>query len=203
MPEIKKPATPSRYVVSTLLADNVGIMNGITSTITDLGGNIEGISQTVVHGYFTVVLIASFTEPVGADIIREKIAAAFSRGKASVLVREFHEKPPPNTRGSHYILTLLGREGPGILKMLTAYLAGKNINIEDWYFRVEGKTVTHIGEITVPPQLDIRQVQDDLRALLEPRDLHVHCRHENLFRATSEVKSIRLLPVSDQPELFV
>lgn len=168
-------------------------MSGITAAITDLAGDIEGISQTVVQGYFTVVLVAAFRDPVAASMIRDRIAAAFREGEAAVTVRDYIDQPSKPSGGSRYILTLMGREAPGILKSLTAYLAEKKINIEDWYFRIDGQTVTHIGEITVPPRLDIGQLQEDLRTMLEPRDLHVHCRHENLFRATNEVKSIRLM----------
>lgn len=187
-----KPSGAS-YVISVLVSDHVGIMRGITAAITGLDGNIEGISQTVVQGYFTVVLIAAFPAPIAATTIQDCITAAFRPGEASVMVREFRRPASAPACGPRYILTLMGREGPGILKELTEYLTDKQINIEDWYFRVDGDSVTHIGEITVPPRLDIRQVQDDLRALLEPRDLHVHCRHENLFRATNEVNSIRLM----------
>ncbi len=183
----------SKYVISVLVSDHVGIMRGITAAITDLQGDIEGISQTVVQGYFTVVLVAAFDAPVATATLRERIATAFRDGEASVTVRDFVLQPAASSGGARYILTLMGRESPGILKQLTAYLADKRINIEDWFFRIDGETVTHIGEITVPPRLDIGQLQDDLRALLEPRDLRVHCRHENLFRATNEVNSIRLM----------
>ncbi len=182
--------TPSSYAVSVLVSDRTGIMRGITSAITDLGGDIQGISQTVVQSYFTVVLIAAFEQAVPAETVRCAIFAAFDPGEVSVVVRDFHLSQFPRIQGSRYILTLMGREAPGILKELTTYLAENNINIEDWYFRIEGKMVTHIGEITVPDELDIRRIQDALRTLLEPRGLRVHCRHENLFRATNEVQSI-------------
>ncbi len=181
----------ARFAISVLTSDRVGIMRGITAAVADLGGNIEGISQTVVQGYFTVILIAAFPHDVTANAITDTVAAACPCGKGSVLVRHAGSVVPAPPPGPRYILTLMGREAPGILKQLTAYLAEKGINIEDWYFRVDGPAVTHIGEITVPPRLDIRQLQDDLRALLEPRDLRVHCRHENLFRATNEIESIR------------
>ncbi len=183
----------SRYVISVLISDRVGIMRGITSAVTDLDGDIQGISQTVVQAYFTVILVAAFKRPVTARTIQTAISSAFREDEISVMVREFHDHSASLSKGERYILTLMGRESPGILKQLTTYLADKEINIEDWYFRIDGIMVTHIGEITVPPRLDIRQIQDDLRALLEPRDLRVHCRHENLFRATNEVESIGLM----------
>ncbi len=182
--------TPSRYAVSVLVSDRTGIMRGITSAITDLGGDIQGISQTVVQSYFTVVLVAAFEKEVQAETVSSAIIAAFDPGEVSVVVREYCPSQLRRSEDGRYILTLMGREAPGILKQLTTYLAEKHINIEDWYFRIDGTLVTHIGEITVPRDLDIRRIQSDLRTLLEPRGLRVHCRHENLFRATNEVQSI-------------
>lgn len=183
----------SRYVVSVLTPDRTGLMRGITAAITDLGGDIQGISQTVVQAYFTVILVAEFQSRVTAQSVRTTLEKAFPENAISVMVREFHAQGAPPLDGERYILTLMGREAPGILKSLTGYLAEQGINIEDWYFRIDGAMVTHIGEITVPSRLDIRRVQEDLRDLMAPRDLRVHCRHENLFRATNEVESIGLM----------
>ena len=46
----------NRYVVSVVVPDRVAILRDITSAVADLGGNIDGISQTVVQGYFTGVV---------------------------------------------------------------------------------------------------------------------------------------------------
>lgn len=56
-------ATESRYVISLLVADRIGILRELTTAVTDLGANIEGISQTVVQGYFTVIMIAGCSAP--------------------------------------------------------------------------------------------------------------------------------------------
>ena len=73
------------------------------------------------------------------------------------------------------------------------YLAEKKINVEDLYFRIAGRQVTHLGEVTVPRLLDIKQVQDELRELMAPLGLIVRLQHENLFRVTNEVGSIRMI----------
>jgi len=65
--------------------------------------------------------------------------------------------------------------------------------VEDLYFRIVGPQVTHIGEVTVPRLLDIKQVQDELRELMAPLDLKVSLQHENIFRVTNEVGSIRMM----------
>jgi len=180
-----------RYVVSVVIADRSGILSRITAAITDLGADIEGISQTVLQGYFTVIVIAAFETPLGAHPIQQAVMARFAAGETSVLVRPYEPAVQGQAQGDRYILTLSGKDRPGILKALTTYLAERHINIEDWYFSLTNGFVTHVGEVTVPPRLDLRQVQDDLRATLIPFGLSANLQHENLFRATNEVGSIR------------
>lgn len=182
-----------RYVLSVLIADRVGILNAITSGVTDLGANIEGISQTVVQGYFTVIMTVAFAQAVGAEAIRGAILNRFHKDEASVLVRPYIPLAKVPVEGERYILTMSGKDQPGILKALTGYLAGKKINVEDLFFRIVGEQVTHIGEVTVPAQLDLKQIQDELRDVMAPFALVIGLQHDNLFRATNEVGSVRCL----------
>ncbi len=184
-----------RHVISVLAPDRVGIVKSITTAITNLGGNIDGMSQTVVHGYFTIILTATFNKTLIQDEIREAILAQFDENDASVIVRPFEESLETRCHEEHerYILTITGKDRPGILKTLTTYLYESNINIEDYYFTIQGEHVTHIGEITIPRELDIKQLQGELQTLLSSIDLIATLQHENIFRATSEIYSIRQL----------
>lgn len=182
-----------RYVLSVLIADRVGILGAITAAVTDLGANIEGISQTVVQGYFTVIMLAAFAQPRSAEAVRDAILKRFAKDEAAVMVRPYQAPLRVPVAGDRYILTMAGRDRPGILKALTGYLAGKNINIEDLFFSIVGEHVTHIGEVTVPAQLDLEQIQTELREVMAPFALVVSLQHENLFRATNEVGAIRHL----------
>jgi len=194
MSEGERSSDRVRYVISVLVADRVGILKGITSAIADMGGDIDAISQTVVEGYFTVILTASFPAPCPAEEVHRAILAGFPRNEVSVVVRPF-EPPPARGRpsGVRYILTIQGREQAGILKRVCTYLAGKGINIEDLFFRIDGPRVTHVGEVMVPRVLDIKQVQDELGQLLAPLGLSASLQHENIFTVTSEVGSVRPL----------
>ncbi len=154
-----------QYVLSVLVPDRVGILSEITMAVTDLGANIVGISQTVVRGYFTVILIAEFQHTIPEQAVRDAVLGRFRSGEASVIVRPFHTAKSAPAGGERYILTMSGKDRTGILKALTGYLAEKGINIEDLFFRIVGEHVTHIGEVTVPGKLDIKQVQNELSGL--------------------------------------
>ncbi|MDD4870614.1 MAG: ACT domain-containing protein [Kiritimatiellae bacterium] len=185
----------NRYVVSILVADRVGILKDITSAVTDMGANIDGISQTVSTGYFTVILTATFTKSLSPKDISDAILHNFAKDEIEIVVRPYEEaavKRAP-VKGNRYAVTVTGKDRPGILKTVTTFLAGKGINIEDWYVEFVGQNVTHIGVISVPKLLDIKQTQEEFQQLLSPLGLDSFIQHENIFRATNEIGSIRSL----------
>ena len=53
MPE----AQTNRMVVTVLGKDTMGIIAGITGTISDYQGNVMEISQTVIDGFFTMIMM--------------------------------------------------------------------------------------------------------------------------------------------------
>jgi ACT domain-containing protein len=53
MPE----AQTNRMVVTVLGKDTMGIIAGITGTISDYQGNVMEISQTVIDGFFTMIMV--------------------------------------------------------------------------------------------------------------------------------------------------
>ena len=185
----------TRYVISVLVADRTGVLRDITSAITDLGANIDDIRQTVLEGYFTLLLTATFTEAHTPDAVQAALERNFGSGEAGILVRPHEPVTPPADMpgGQPYILTITGEDRPGILKRATTFLAAKGINIEDWACLPEGATVTYLGELTLPPRLAIRQVQEELRHALAELDLRCNIQHQNIFRATSEIGPIRAL----------
>jgi len=184
----------NRYVISVLVADRTGVLRDITTAVADTGGNIDGISQTVVAGYFTVILTATFgASRMTCDLLRDEIVARFKPEEASVVVR-LHEPPRPALHGivsDAYVVTIHGTDRPGILKQVTTYLASRNINVEDWYVEFTGNQVTHVGEITVPSHLDIRQIQVELSSLLARDSLKCFLQHADIFRVTNEVGPVR------------
>lgn len=82
---------------------------------------------------------------------------------------------------------MTGRDQPGILARITAYLASRGINIEDLAAHTEGGRFLVMGEVTMPHAQDVRQVHIDLQALLPTGDSSVTLQHINVFIATTEI----------------
>jgi ACT domain-containing protein len=56
----------NRAVLSAMGENRIGILSRLTSTISDLGCNIVDVSQTIVSGYFTMILIVELDGLGGA-----------------------------------------------------------------------------------------------------------------------------------------
>ena len=187
----------NRYVISVLIADRPGILRDITSTVTDLGANIDGIRQTVVAGYFTVMLTATLPATISATNVQQRMLKPFPAGDASITVVPYDfKRVTPASTGERYMVTLTGDDHTGILEAVTAFFAERKINIEDWNVEFSGAGVTHVthvGQISVPDLLDIKQVQIEFRHLAQKLQLKAGIQHEYIFRAISEVGPIRSL----------
>ncbi len=191
--EMKDPAC--RYVLSVLVKDKVGILRGVSEALADLGGDMDGISQTVLDGYFSLILTVAFPGPCSKGAVLSAVQDALGDDEADVVIRP-HDMPvnrPPTVQGARYLVTLKGRRTVGILKAVTNFLATQGINIEEWTVYADGARVTHLGEVTVPGLLDIKQVQDGLEEAVSAFGFTCGIQHENIFLVTNKVGAVRPL----------
>lgn len=52
----------NKIVVSVLGKDTVGIIAGVSNTLAEAGANILDISQTIVDGFFTMIMVVDISE---------------------------------------------------------------------------------------------------------------------------------------------
>ena len=184
-----------RYVISVLVKDKVGILRGVSAAVTELGGDIDGISQTVLDGYFTVILTVTFAGPCRETCLRDAVRDALQDENAALVIRPFDAVSDyrPTVQGARYIVTLSGPGASGILMAVTDFMARQGVNVEGWSVYAVGGGVTHLGEVTVPDLLDIKQVQDGLQEVVTAYGFTCGMQHENMFLVTNRVGSVRPL----------
>jgi len=182
---------PSRHVIAVLLPDRVGILRDVTAGVVALGGNIEGIRQTVVDGFFSLVFTAAFPAGVTAETVRAALARRLD-ADASLTVRAYGARPrPPLAGGVRYVAMTRGPDRPGTIHAVSAFFVEHGINIEDWQVESDGADTIYTAQVTLPPSVDFRRVQAAFRARLAPRGLSATIVHENIFRATNEIGPIK------------
>ena len=113
------------YIVSVMARDRAGIVAGVSSALYDLGANITHLNQTVVRGYFTIILSASLPEGVEdrdrAPPRRERGQPGRAAGRRGTLCAGAARGGPAGARRSSW--PSWGRDRPGIIARVTGYLA--------------------------------------------------------------------------------
>jgi len=181
-----------QYIISVMSVDRVGIIHDISDQILALRGNIVELSQTVVRGYFTVLIEAVFPAEVQADAVMNAIAGnGRGPGELQVLVTpRAAAVPVAKSRCERYVLTARGPDKPGSIHRIASFLAGNDVNFEDLYCYAEGDRFIIIAQITLPPALACERLQIDLDQLGRNADMEIFLQHENIFRAVNEIPMV-------------
>ena len=179
---------PNAYVLNVLTADHPGIIAAVTSAINRLGGNIDALSQTVVEGYFTLIMVISFPMPAETEVLAAEIRGDAAAG-FQVVVRPFVPPHATKPRGpvDRFVLTAFGKDRPGIVRRFTQYLAGKDINITDLYCQRRADDFLLIGELEIPTSLEVAPLQAELEEVAAQEQFTVKLQHENIFVATNQL----------------
>jgi len=166
-----------------VVRDRVGIIADVTETLYNLGANLEAMSQTVVQGWFTMILSGTFPEHVTAQQIKTAIEAT---GEFGAMVLPFgSERPLPAVVGEPFIVTVVGNDKPGIVCRLARCFANRGINIEDVWNEVRDSRFIVIFHVTVPPQVDPNEARYDLERVAGQLGVSVTFQHQDIFTATS------------------
>jgi glycine cleavage system transcriptional repressor len=179
------------YVVALLSDDHPGIVSSICRTLARLGGNIDACSQTVLEGYFTLIMVVSVPEAVEPAALRDEVRAAEPRpGAYQVSVLPFDAYLAAGTRPETdlYVLTAFGEDRPGIVLRFTEYLAERDINIVDLYAERRGTDFLLIAQLEVPTALDFPGVQAEVGAIADDLGFTVRLQHEDVFVATNQLR---------------
>jgi predicted amino acid-binding ACT domain protein len=183
----------TRHVISVLLPDRIGVLRDVTGAVVRLGGNIAGIRQTVVDGFFSLVFTSEHPADVTCAQIRAALVAELGAG-ADVAVRAYTSPPPPPLAdGARYVAMTRGPDRPGTIHAISAFFVEHGVNIEDWQAEGEDADVVYTAQVVLPAAADFRAVQEGFRARMAARGLSATICHENIFRATNGIGPIKEL----------
>ncbi|WP_422930384.1 glycine cleavage system protein R [Singulisphaera sp. PoT] len=185
-----------KYIVTVTAADRVGIVFSVAGTLRDQKGNILELSQTVMGGYFTIILAVDFQEPRDAAELAKTITERGKRFELTVAVLEAKdseiETPVPD--GERFILTVLGEDSPGQVHGIAGCLAAHGVNIVDLHSRGDGSKFAMVMEAFLPPELGPSTIRAELERYGRDHGLDAYVQHENIFLATSEPSPVRVGP---------
>lgn len=180
----------NRYVLNVVAEDQPGIVAAVSGAVAEMEGNIEAVSQTVLMGHFTLIMIVTMPLAVSTEMLRTRVESSGGDYPFAVLVRSIKPVTPrPLPKGSEtFVVTIIGEDRPGSVFRFSSYLAEKGVNIVDLYGDTQQGRFLLVSEVQVPPQWDIGMLQADLEHIGQELGFTVSLQHENLFVATNELR---------------
>lgn len=185
--------TDEMFVVSIMSKDRVGIVYEVSKAMSELSGNISDIRQSVLCGYFTMILLVSFPNEVKKRDIERKLAEIDAQSetpidtvvkeadKESVMVRSSY---PDNT----YVLTATGEDKIGFVATVSSFCVDNHINILDL------STTESNGEYIMILMMDlsksgpVKQVRSALKQFADKSGIKMVLQHNHIFKAINEIR---------------
>ncbi|MFN2153506.1 MAG: glycine cleavage system protein R [Anaerolineales bacterium] len=181
-----------QYVISIMCRDRVGLIYEISKAISELKGNIADVRQSVLCGYFTMILLASFPQNVSQRAIERKFAEVDS--KSETVIDAAVEKVEDNALASSsarpenaYVLTATGNDRIGLVATVAHFCVKNNINILDLSTTVSDGAYIMILLIDLDDLRSIGQVRAELQQYAKENDLKVVMQHHHIFKAVNEI----------------
>ena len=173
--------------------DRVGIVRDVSTVLADLDANITDASQTVMRGYFTLILAVETNRNFEPSFIQNKLEATGKDGELSISVMYAdHQVSIPLKTAGKYNISVSGNDKTGMISSISTVLAEKHINIDDLYaFRHQKKAVM-MAQVSITDEADVDKLQECLEQLGKESGLTINMQHENIIKATSQIQ-----PVSD------
>lgn len=179
------------YVINVTAVDRPGIVAGVSSAIVKLNGNIESCSQTVLDGYFTLIMTFTVPEQFDSDYLKKTILSEprLAGCQAILFPTTNQSSTLVDANPNIYVITAFGKDCQGIVSQFTRYLGDKDINIVDLYGNItpEGEFLL-IGQVEVNPNLDLQNIQYDLEEMGQQVGFTVRIQHNNVFVATNHIR---------------
>jgi len=159
-----------RYVLCLTAANRTGILAAVATALSELGGDIHEISHTTVTNFFAILLAADFPEHRDHLVIVSHIEGVCRPFGVEVILKdpagETVEEPLPG-KSEPFVLTLTGRDAPGIVARISGCLAREGIDITDLSgVRSDGgKSFALVLNLAVPTRVDADLLRKELEQL--------------------------------------
>ena len=164
------------YVVLTAVGpDHPGLVNGLSSFISEAGANIEDSRMAILGGEFAMILLISGSPDV-VERTKEIAARAERELELRCIVKETSPARPP-TDYLPYRIEVDGADRPGIVQAIAAILAGRGINVASLESRLTHApfSATPMFVLEAALQVPSKTVLSELRS-----ELTATCEEENL-----------------------
>ena len=186
------PTLQGQFIISITSRDRVGIIYEVARAVCSLGGNIADIRQSVLCGYFSMILLASFPPKTTRRSIERKLAEVDSNSESAIetVVRKAENNVPSDNSSvpeNAYVLTATGHDRIGFVATVALFGVQHNINIIDLSTTVSNGAYVMILIVDLNHIASICEMRRDLQKFSSENDITVVLQHYDIFRAVNEI----------------
>ncbi len=156
-------------IVLTVIADDQpGIIQAVSTVLTNHGGNWTQSSMSTLAGQFAGILLVSMPEEKARACIAE-LRGLEAQGLGITVKRS--SETDSTGKASAWTLKLVGNDRPGIVHEITTLLAAHKISVHDLETKVEGASMGGGAlfkanvQLVVPGAVDIDALEVELEDL--------------------------------------
>jgi len=134
--------------------------------------------MSILGGQFAVMMLVSLPANADVDALRGDLEAVREKmGLETAVLREIEDASGATRPESTHLLTVYGADHSGIVAAVCETLADNKVNIDDLATRVVGSEeapiYTLICELTVPAELDLADLSDEMDAVAVSQGVEV------------------------------
>jgi len=181
-----------QFVISIMSLDRVGIIYEVSTAISQMGGNIADSRQSVLCGYFTMILLAEFPPAVTQRDLERKLAEVDAGSETAIdaVVKPAapgmlttHSSIPDNA----YVLTATGTDQIGFVSTVTSFCVKHKLNILDLSTTLSDGLYVMILIVDLNNCTPIEDVRRNLQQFSRDTNLNMVLQHYDIFRAVNEI----------------
>lgn len=186
------PNNTHQFVISVMSKDRAGIIHDVSLALSQLDGDITDVSQTVLRGHFTMILLVTVPTHVTVEAIQNKLSQvqAHSATALSINVESIDDATLVDDAPSAeqtYVLTATGPDQIGFVATVSRFCVENQINILDLSTAVADTIYTMILLIDLSHSPPIDTIRQKLKTFCQESGLQVVLQHNDIFKAIHEV----------------
>lgn len=179
------------YIVSVMATDRVGIIHDISLLISTMNGDLADTRQQVLHGYFSMILYASFPASVSQETVRKRLQSIENNIPFEVSVKPVDPnigRKKTKSAEETFVLTARGPDRIGFVSLVSGFCTKQNINILDLSTAGAGDIYTMIlmVELSRCPSRD--GLRSEMDKFSRENNIMLLLQHQDIFKATNEIR---------------
>ncbi len=185
----------NKVLISVLGNDQPGILATVATIINQRQGNIENVSQTLLHTVFAAILLVDVPHEESPEKLQQALCEAGASMALNISVypwdnqtSDWHDHTPET---QPYIISAIGPDRQGLVANVANQLYKHGVNISNLQAIFKGgknpMENVMVFEIDVPRATNMDQLREALAEIASRLDLEISVQHRKIFESVSNI----------------